>query len=75
MCDLGTLLTSTVTFLLAIFFGVLGLIGIPETYAATLLQRRAKKLKHQTKNWALHAKVWAMLICGSLGNLLTTYAD
>jgi membrane associated rhomboid family serine protease len=41
---------------MATFFGTLGFIIIPETYAPVLLQRRAKKLRYETKNWALHAK-------------------
>ncbi|EHK97920.1 putative Uncharacterized transporter C36.02c [Glarea lozoyensis 74030] len=54
---LGWRWVEWITFILAIFFGILGFIGIPETYAATLLQRRAKKLRHETKNWALRAKI------------------
>jgi hypothetical protein len=29
---------------------------IPETFEPTLLVQRAKRLRHKTKNWALHAK-------------------
>jgi hypothetical protein len=29
---------------------------IPETSAPKILQMRAKRLRHETKNWALHAK-------------------
>lgn len=29
---------------------------MPETYAPVLLSRRAKRLRHETGNWALHAK-------------------
>lgn len=37
-------------------FGAIGLFVIPETSAARILQIRAKKLRYETGNWALHAK-------------------
>lgn len=30
---------------------------LPETYAPTLLQRKANHLRHTTGNWALHSKL------------------
>lgn len=41
---------------MAFTFGIIGFIVVPETSANTILQARAKHLKYQTKNWALHAK-------------------
>jgi DHA1 family multidrug resistance protein-like MFS transporter len=38
-------------------FGIIGFFIIPETHSGRILQKRAKTLKYQTKNWALHAKV------------------
>lgn len=34
----------------------MGLIVVPETYAPVLLQRRAKKVRYETRNWAIHSK-------------------
>lgn len=39
------------------FLGCLGLIFIPETYAPILLQRKAKKLRYESKNWAIHSRM------------------
>lgn len=41
---------------MAALFGTIGLLIIPETSAARILQIRAKNLRFETKNWALHAK-------------------
>lgn len=56
MSHLGWRWTAWITLIMAALFGVIGFFVIPETLAPVLLQRRAKKLKHQTKNWALHAE-------------------
>jgi MFS transporter, DHA1 family, multidrug resistance protein len=43
-----------------IFASLVGLIGIgflPETYAPVLLQRKARKIRLETKDWAIHAKL------------------
>jgi DHA1 family multidrug resistance protein-like MFS transporter len=48
--------TGYVTAILGFGFGTLGFLVIPETYAPVLLRRRAKRLRHETRNWALHAK-------------------
>lgn len=37
------------------FFGLIALIIIPETYAPVLLQKRAARLRRETRNWALHS--------------------
>lgn len=44
------------TLIAASFFGLIGLFVIPETSAQRILQLRAKRLRFETKNWALHAK-------------------
>ena len=54
---LGWRWTAYITAIMAAFFGVIGFILIPETYAPVLMQRRAKKLRYQTKNWAFHSKL------------------
>jgi hypothetical protein len=41
--------------IMAALFGTIGFFVIPETFAAVLLQRKAKKLRYQTRNWAIHA--------------------
>jgi len=41
---------------MAALFGSIGLFLIPETSAARILQMKAKRLRYETKNWALHAK-------------------
>lgn len=37
------------------FFGLIALFVIPETYAPILLQRRAARLRLETRNWAYHS--------------------
>jgi hypothetical protein len=41
---------------MAALFGCIGLLVVPETSAAKILQTKAERLRHETKNWALHAK-------------------
>jgi len=53
---LGWRWTAWITLIMATFFGSVGLILVPETYAPVLLQRRAKKIRYETQNWAIHAK-------------------
>ncbi|KAH8817258.1 major facilitator superfamily domain-containing protein [Xylogone sp. PMI_703] len=53
---LGWRWTAWITLIGGAFFGVLGLFFVPESSHARLLQIRAKKLRHETKNWALHSK-------------------
>lgn len=53
---LGWRWTAWITLIMAALFGVIGLFLVPETSAAKILQNKAKKLRHKTKNWALHAK-------------------
>lgn len=55
MSYLGWRWTQWITLIMAALFGTIGFIVIPETFAPVLLQRKAKKLRYQTKNWAIHA--------------------
>jgi len=55
MSHLGWRWTQWIQLIMAALFGVIGVIIIPETYAPVLLQRKAKKLRYQTKNWAMRA--------------------
>lgn len=56
MSHLGWRWTAWITLIMAAFFECIGIVLIPETYAPVLLQRRAKKIRYETKNWAIHAK-------------------
>lgn len=53
---LGWRWTAWITLIMAALFGCTGLLLIPETSAARILQTKAKRLRHETRNWALHAK-------------------
>jgi MFS family permease len=53
---LGWRWTAWITLIMAALFGCIGLAVIPETSAARILQIKAKRLRYETKNWALHAK-------------------
>lgn len=55
MSYLGWRWTQWIQLILAGLMGTIGFIVIPETYAPVLLQRKAKKLRYQTKNWATRA--------------------
>ncbi|KAL1968623.1 hypothetical protein VTN77DRAFT_1449 [Rasamsonia byssochlamydoides] len=53
---LGWRWTAWMTMILACLFGLIGLVILPETYAPILLTRKARKLRLETRNWALHSK-------------------
>lgn len=53
---LGWRWTAWITCFMAFAFGTAGFLIVPETFAPVLLQRRAKKIRYQTRNWAIHAK-------------------
>ena len=53
---LGWRWTQWLTLLMAALFGGMGLLVIPETSAARILQLRAREMRYETKNWALHSK-------------------
>jgi hypothetical protein len=54
---LGWRCTAWITLIMAAFIGILGLLTVPETFAPVLLKRKAEKLRHETKNWALPLSV------------------
>ncbi|KAF2168573.1 hypothetical protein M409DRAFT_36395 [Zasmidium cellare ATCC 36951] len=52
---LGWRWTQWITMIMAATFGIFAFITIPETYSPVLLAQRAKRLRHKTRNWALHS--------------------
>jgi len=52
---LGWRWTQWITLIMVSFFACLGLLFVPETYAPVLLQRKAKKIRFETQNWAIHS--------------------
>lgn len=48
--------TEYLTAIMGFSFGLIGLFAIPETFAPVLLSRKAKKMRYETLNWALHAR-------------------
>jgi multidrug resistance protein len=52
---LGWRWTEWLTLILMAFFGTVAVIVVPETSQPILLSRRAKKIRFETKNWAIHA--------------------
>ena len=53
---LGWRWTAWITLIMSSFFGLVSFIVIPETYASTLLQAKAKRLRRETNNQALYSK-------------------
>ena len=53
---LGWRWTAWITAIISLTLGLVALFIIPETFAPRLLHDKAKKLRFETKNWALHAK-------------------
>lgn len=53
---LGWRWTQWITLIMAGFFGLIALVVVPETYAPILLHKRAKKIRYETKNWAIHSE-------------------
>ena len=41
---------------MAALFGIIAFVLVPETFAPVLLARKAKRLRHSTEDWAIHAK-------------------
>lgn len=52
---LGWRWTAWITMIMAGFFGLIALSLARETFAPVILQRRAARLRRETKNWALHS--------------------
>lgn len=55
--SLGWRWTAWITLIIAAFLGTIGLFMVPETFEPVLHKRKAERLRHETKNWALHAKM------------------
>lgn len=53
---LGWRWTQWITLIMAGSFGLMAFFLVPETYAPILLHKRAKKIRYETKNWAIHAE-------------------
>ncbi|OJD26772.1 hypothetical protein ACJ73_01845 [Blastomyces percursus] len=54
--DLRWRWTEYITGIMMIFFLILDVIFIDESYPAALLVKKALRLRHETGNWALHAR-------------------
>jgi MFS family permease len=63
--------TAYITLIMALFFGTIGVFVIPESSHPKLLQQRAKKIRFESKNWAIHAKADENLI--HLHSLISVY--
>jgi MFS transporter, DHA1 family, multidrug resistance protein len=57
MSHLGWRWTQYITIIMAVCFGSIGFVVVPETFAPALLQKRARKLRYKTNNWALHSEL------------------
>ncbi|KAJ0426713.1 major facilitator superfamily domain-containing protein [Aspergillus carlsbadensis] len=68
---LGWRWTAWITMIMAATSGIISVIFLPETYAPVLLQRKASRLRLETKNWALHAKLDESPV--NLQSILTRY--
>ena len=53
---LGWRWTAWITMIMCFFFGIVGYIIVPETSHLKILQQRAKNLRFEQKNWAIHSK-------------------
>ncbi|EHK98277.1 putative Uncharacterized transporter C36.03c [Glarea lozoyensis 74030] len=54
---LGWRWTAWITLIMATFFGLLGLIIVSESSHPKILQNRAKRIRFETKNWAIHSEL------------------
>lgn len=59
------------TMLLGVFFGAAGFVILPETYLPVIEKRHARRLRWQTKNWALHSQLDEQPV--GVGDFLTRY--
>ncbi|KKA24446.1 hypothetical protein T310_1475 [Rasamsonia emersonii CBS 393.64] len=70
---LGWRWNTWITMILGAGFGTAGLVLLPETYAPVLLQRKARRIRYETRNWAIHAKLgespvdWKAIVVKYLG--------
>lgn len=56
MSYLGWRWTEYITAIMAFFFGSVSFLVVPETFEPVLLRRKAQRLRHEKRNFALHAK-------------------
>jgi DHA1 family multidrug resistance protein-like MFS transporter len=56
---------------MAAFFGTIGFLIVPETSHSKILQSRAKKIRFETKNWAIHSQRDTINV--NLKSLVNTY--
>jgi DHA1 family multidrug resistance protein-like MFS transporter len=56
---------------MAAFFGAIGFLIVPETSHSKILQSRAKKIRFETKNWAIHSQRDTINV--NLKSLVNTY--
>lgn len=55
--SLGWRWTAWITLIMAAFFGLMSIAVVPETFGPLILKRKAQRLRFETRNWALHAKI------------------
>lgn len=55
--SLGWRWTAWITMIPATFFGTIAFLTLPETYHPVLLQRRASRLRNETRIWAYHSRL------------------
>ena len=68
---LGWRWTAYITLIMAAFFGSIGFLIVPETSHSKILQSRAKKIRFETKNWAIHSQRDTINV--DLKSLVNTY--
>ncbi len=54
---LGWRWTMWITAIFGYTFGIFAFFAFPETYAPVLLKAKAERVRHETKNWAVHSKL------------------
>jgi MFS family permease len=55
--SLGWRWTGWITMIVSGVLGLVAFFTVPETFAPVLMQRKAAKLRHQTKDWAIHSTI------------------
>ena len=54
---LGWRWTAWISMIMGIVFGAIGFVVLPETYLPVLLKEKARRLRFESRNWALHSKL------------------
>lgn len=68
---LGWRWTAWITLIMAAFFGTIGFFLVPETSHQKILQNRAKSIRFETKNWAIHSQADTLQL--DLKSIVNTY--